>query len=70
MARETVVFQKGKLLHFCFWSVFFDEFKCYKIDMIKFARIGAAVSNSSANCLEAADIVIGSSNENGTCDRR
>ena len=38
------------------------------IDMIKFARIGAAVSNSSANCLEAADIVIGSSNDNGTAN--
>ncbi|MBE6020609.1 MAG: HAD family phosphatase [Clostridiales bacterium] len=38
------------------------------IDMIKFAYIGAAVSNSSANCLAAADMIIGSSNDNGTAD--
>lgn len=38
------------------------------IDMIKYAYIGAAVSNSSANCLAAADVIIGSSNENGTAD--
>lgn len=33
------------------------------IAMIRFARIGAAVSNSSASCIEAADMVIGNNNE-------
>lgn len=36
------------------------------IAMIEFARIGAAVSNSSSACLEAADIIIGNNNDHST----